>query len=107
MSNSKSEIRRLDRVLHIATTRLEAVRRRDMDGLLPGEQARVAGNVGVIFAKATRYKSSPRAERGIETIWANAEARLLAEIGAAQTAKAEILHQDAKAKVAKKSSGWW
>lgn len=105
--SSSSEIRRLDRVITVAAHRLSGVEKRETWALLPREQVSVAKNIGVMFAKATRYKSSPAAERELEQIWANADARLRAEIAAAQTAKAEILHQDAKAKVAKKSGGWW
>ncbi|MFE0719273.1 hypothetical protein ACFW2T_33025 [Streptomyces sp. NPDC058892] len=104
---SKSEIRRLDNLIATAARKLAGVEARETWALPAGEQARMAGHVAVLVAKATRLKDSPRAKRGIDEIWGNAEARLRAEIGAAQTAKAEILHQEAKAKTAKKASGWW
>ncbi|THA28463.1 hypothetical protein [Streptomyces sp. A1547] len=104
---SKSEIRRLDNLIAVATRKLAGVQRRETWALPAGEQARMAGHVAVIIGKGTRLKSSPRAERGIDTIWNNAEDRLRAEIAAAQTAKAELIHQAAKAKTEKKSSGWW
>ncbi|MFJ3914465.1 hypothetical protein [Streptomyces vinaceus] len=105
---SKSEIRRLDNLIATAARKLEGVQRRETWALPAGDQARMAGHVGVIVAKGVRgQQRSPRAERGIDQIWANAEDRLRAEIAAAQTAKAELIHQAAKAKTAKKSSGWW
>ncbi|MEV6683293.1 hypothetical protein AB0N09_41565 [Streptomyces erythrochromogenes] len=105
---SKSEIRRLDRVIDAATRKLQGVEKRETWALSGRDQAAMAKHVAVIVAKGVRgQRPAPRAERGIELIWENANAQLRAEIAAAQTAKAEIHHQAAKAKAAKKSGGWW
>ncbi|MFF5914297.1 hypothetical protein ACFY8R_11660 [Micrococcus luteus] len=104
---SKPNTRPFDKQIEAATRKLQGVRSRELWALPAGDQAKVAGYVGVAFAKATRLKSSPMAERGIDRIWANAEAALTAEIAAAEKAKAEVIAQAAAAKVAKKSSGWW
>ncbi|MER7050381.1 hypothetical protein ABT391_36750 [Streptomyces jumonjinensis] len=99
--------RKLDQIIKTAAAKLTAVQARESWALAPKEQAKLAAFGTVAFAKATRLKASPMAERGMDAIWEKAENELRSEIAAAQTAKAEILHQAAAAKVAKKSSGWW
>ncbi|WP_435611244.1 hypothetical protein [Streptomyces sp. C10-9-1] len=104
---AKPNTRQFDRIIETAGNKLAGVRNRELWALPAGDQAKVAGYVGLAVAKATRLKSSPTAERGIERIWKNAEAALVAEIAAAEKGKAEVIAQAAAAKVAKKSSGWW
>ncbi|WP_411073325.1 hypothetical protein [Streptomyces sp. cmx-4-25] len=105
---SKPNTRQFDKQIEAATRKLQGVRARELWALPAGDQAKVAGYVGVAFAKATRLKSSPMAERGIDRIWANAEAALTAEIAAAEKAKVAVLAEHAAAKVAKRAeSKWW
>ncbi|MGW6605464.1 hypothetical protein [Streptomyces sp. NPDC055036] len=99
--------RKLDQIIKTAAAKLTAVQSRESWALGPGDQAKLVAYGTVALAKATRLKAAPTAERGMDAIWEKAETELRAEIAAAQTAKAEILHQAAAAKVAKKSSGWW
>ncbi|MFJ2478011.1 hypothetical protein ACIOWI_34445 [Streptomyces sp. NPDC087659] len=104
---AKANTRQFDNVIATASRKLEAVRARQTWALTPGEQARLAGAGALVVAKATRLKSSPRAERAVRQIWENAEARYAAEVRAAEAAKQKAIDEAAAAKVAKKSSGWW
>ncbi|WP_329449425.1 hypothetical protein OG906_43510 (plasmid) [Streptomyces sp. NBC_01426] len=104
----KSEIRRLDRLIDTATRKLAGVEGRESWALSGRDQATLGRHVASIVYNGVRgQRPTPKADRGIELIWQNANAQLRAEIAAAQTAKAELLHQAAKAKAEKKSSGWW
>ncbi|MFD0079003.1 hypothetical protein ACFVIY_42405, partial [Streptomyces sp. NPDC127166] len=60
-----------------------------------------------VFTKALKLKDSPRAEKAIDTIWANAAQQLQSEISATETEKARVVAEDAKAKAERKSKGWW
>ncbi|MCY0932351.1 hypothetical protein OTB20_40635 [Streptomyces sp. H27-H1] len=96
--------RKLDQIIRVAEFKLAGVRRRDVSALPPREQAKFAGNMGKIFAKAVHgQQQAPRAEKALDTIWANAEARLIAEINAAQAAKQQLINKDAKAKIDRKT----
>ncbi|MCY0923708.1 MULTISPECIES: hypothetical protein [Streptomyces] len=102
--------RKLDQAIRVAEFKLAGVRRRDLSALPAREQAKMAGHVGAVIAKGVRgQQPSRRADRGIDLIWQNAEARLLAEISAAQSAKQQVINKDAKAKTDRKaqSKGWW
>ncbi|EST17860.1 hypothetical protein [Streptomyces niveus] len=99
--------RKFDKLIQATASKLAAVRSRDTAALPVGDQAKLAGLGVVVVAKATRLKSSPAAERGAERIWTGAESKLQAELAAAQAAKAAVLAEEAAAKVAKKSSGWF
>ncbi|MFI7143179.1 hypothetical protein ACIBQ5_37480 [Streptomyces massasporeus] len=104
---AKPNTRQFDRMADAARNKLQGVQKREMWALTAGEQAKLASFGTLAFAKATRLKSSPTAERGMERIWTNAEARYRAEIKAAEDAKAKVLAEYATAKAAKKSGGWF
>ncbi|MGP3691781.1 hypothetical protein ACTVZO_45320 [Streptomyces sp. IBSNAI002] len=102
--------RKLDQAIRTAEAKLKGVRAKESWALPAKDQAKLASYVAVIVGKGVRgQQSSPRSERGIDTLWANAEARLVAEIRAAETAKQQIINKDAAAKIARKSEskGWW
>lgn len=99
--------RQYDRIIRDTSRKLQAVRRGETWPLTASERARYAGYVGVAFAKATRLKESPMAERGMDRVFEDAIARLQAELQAAEMGKAAVIAEEAKAKVAKKASGWW
>ncbi|MDJ0347284.1 hypothetical protein QMK19_39530 [Streptomyces sp. H10-C2] len=99
--------RQFDRIIRDTKHKLKAVENHEMWALSAGDQAKLAGYGTLAFAKATRLKSSPMAERAFDRIWSEAAARLRAEVTAAETAKQQLLNEAAAAKVAKKSSGWW
>ncbi|MFD7186293.1 hypothetical protein ACFV90_40820 [Streptomyces sp. NPDC059904] len=105
---SKPNTRQYDRIIRDATSNLQGVRRRKTWALTAGEQAKLAAYGTFMFAKATRLKSSPMADRGMAGVWSQAEQRLQAEIAAAERAKQAVISQAADAKLAKRAeSRWW
>ncbi|MFD9226114.1 hypothetical protein ACFWDI_40375 [Streptomyces sp. NPDC060064] len=99
--------RRLDREIAAVKRKLERVRSKDSSALPVGDQAKLAGLTGVVFAKATRLKSSPMAERGAARIWRGAEERFAADLRVLESERQQLIDQEAAARRAKKSSGWW
>lgn len=99
--------RQFDRIISAAQTKLAAVQRRETWALTVAEQRKFFASSAVAMAKATRQKSSPRADRAREQVWTAAESRLRAEITAAETARQQLLTQAAADKVARRSTGWW
>ncbi|WP_189711673.1 hypothetical protein, partial [Streptomyces anandii] len=75
-----------DRIIRTAQAKLKGVQARETWALPVRDQAKIAGHVTVVIGKGVRQKSSPRAERGIDQIWSNAEAALRAEISEAEKA---------------------
>jgi hypothetical protein len=104
---AKANTKHFDRMIETAARKLQGVRDRELWALTAGEQARVAGHIGAAVVKATRKRSFGASERGVERIWENAAARYQAEITAAEKAKVAAISEAARAKAAKKSSGWW
>ncbi|WP_405818250.1 hypothetical protein OG241_25645 [Streptomyces sp. NBC_01390] len=104
---SKSDIRRLDREIHKATAKLEAVKRGESWPLNGAERRAMArATVGGSY-KVVRGKSTARAEQQIDTTTANAEMRLTAELSALHGEKQRLITEAAREKAAKKASGWW
>jgi hypothetical protein len=104
----KPNTKQLDRMIQAAERKLAAVERRELWPLEGSERRAilVAGVAGGV--KVTRGKSPGKANRVIEATWANAAARLRAEISAAETAKQKVIDEAAAAKVAKRAaSRWW
>ncbi|WP_329273834.1 hypothetical protein [Streptomyces sp. NBC_01451] len=104
---SKSDIRRIDREIHKATVKLEAVRRGESWPLNGAERRAMArATVGGSY-KVVRGKSTARAEQQMDTTTANAEMRLTAELTALHGEKQRLITEAARAKAARKASGWW
>ncbi|MEW2157029.1 hypothetical protein AB0950_17265 [Streptomyces sp. NPDC007189] len=103
----KPDTRRLDREIRQTERKLEAVRNREMWPLDGRERRAVLGALAGGSYRIVRGRSAGRAEQRIETAWQSAETRLLAEITAMQVERARIVRDAAKAKAAKKSSGWF
>ncbi|UDM01258.1 hypothetical protein [Streptomyces longhuiensis] len=103
----KPDTRRLDRAIQQTNRKLEAVQNREMWPLDGRERRAVAAGIAGGSYRVVRHKSTDRAERKVETAWSAAETRLIAEIAALTSERQRIVHETAKAKAAKKSSGWW
>ncbi|MEV0120655.1 hypothetical protein AB0I16_03720 [Streptomyces sp. NPDC050703] len=103
----KPDTRRLDREIQAATRKLEAVQQRQMWPLDGRERRAILSVVASSSVKVVRHKSTTREENRADTVWSAAEMRLNAEIIALQAERQRIVNENAKAKAAKKSSGWW
>ncbi|GGJ43729.1 hypothetical protein [Streptomyces brasiliensis] len=103
----KPDTRRLDRAIRETTRKLEAVRNREMWPLDGRERRAVLTAAASGTYRSARGRSTGHADQRIDTAWTSAETRLTAEITALQVERARIVTENAKAKAAKKSSGWW
>lgn len=103
----KPDTRRLDRAIQQAQRKLEAVQNREMWPLDGRERRAVLAGLAGGGYRVVRGKSTARAERKLETAWNAAETRLIAETAALQAERQRVVNEAAKAKAAKKSSGWW
>jgi hypothetical protein len=103
----KPDTRRLDREIQQANRKLEAVKNREMWPLDSRERRAVLGAAAGGSYRIARSGSPGRAENQIETAWQSAETRLIAEITALHIERQRIVTEAAKAKAAKKSTGWW
>ncbi len=99
--------RKLDREIAAVKNKLDRVRSKDSSALPAGDQAKLAGYIGVALAKATRLKSSPMAERGVDRIWASASERLAADLRVLESERQQLLDQEAADRRAKKKSRIW
>ncbi|MFF1740649.1 hypothetical protein [Streptomyces mirabilis] len=104
---SNSDIRRLDREIQQTAAKLEAVKRGEWWPLNGSEKRAMARAMAGGAYRVTRGKSPARAERQMDTTGSAAEARLDAELTALHAEKQRVLTEAARAKAAKKSSGWW
>ncbi|MET9253722.1 hypothetical protein [Streptomyces sp. NPDC003717] len=103
----KPDTRRLDRAIQAANRKLDAVRNREMWPLDGRERRAVLAGLAGGSYRVVRGQSTSRAERALETAWSAAETRLVAEIAAFTTERQRIVGEHARAKAAKKSTGWW
>ncbi|MFI1925754.1 hypothetical protein [Streptomyces sp. NPDC020377] len=103
----KPDTRRLDKAIQQTTRKLEAVRNREMWPLDGRERRAVLAGLAGGSYRVLRGETPSRAERKLETAWTSAETRLVAEIAALTTERQRVVNEHAKAKAAKKSSGWW
>ncbi|MDQ0581633.1 hypothetical protein [Streptomyces rishiriensis] len=103
----KPDTRRLDREIHKTMRKLDAVRDREMWPLDSRERRAVLAGLAGGSYRVLRGEAPTRAERKLETAWNAAETRLVAEIAALTTERQRVVNEHAKAKAAKKSSGWW
>ncbi|QQC90044.1 hypothetical protein [Streptomyces alfalfae] len=103
----KPDTRRLDREIQQTTRKLAAVQNREMWPLEGRERRAILSAVATSSVKVVRHKSTTHDENRADTAWNAAEMRLNAEIIALQSERQRIVNENAKAKAAKKSSGWW
>lgn len=102
-----ADIRRLDREIQQTARKLTAVQNREMWPLEGRERRAILGAITSSSVKVVRHKSTTRDETKVDTAWSAAETRLSAEIAALQAERQRIVNENATAKAAKKSSGWW
>ncbi|WP_055702885.1 hypothetical protein [Streptomyces silaceus] len=103
----KPDTRRLDRAIQQANRKLAAVQNREMWPLDGRERRALLSAMASGSASVVRHKSTSRADTRADTAWSAAETRLIAEIAALQAERQRIVTENAQAKAAKKSSGWW
>lgn len=104
---SNADIRRLDRAIQTTTKKLEAVRRGEWWPLTSRERlsmtrAMVSGARSVHKGRSTRG-----AEDRMDSIGSAVETRLNAELAALHGERQRLITEAARAKAAKKSSGWF
>jgi hypothetical protein len=104
---SNSDIRRLDREIQKTANKLEAVQRGEWWPLNGSERRAMARAIAGGGYRAARGRSTGRAEEQMETTGSSAELRLNAELTALYGERQRLVTEAARAKAAKKSSGWW
>ena len=104
---SKSEIRRLDREIQKAQNKVEAVQRGEWWPLTARERLAMTRALAGGARSVHRGDSTKGAESRMESIDSSITSRLTAELTALHNEKQRILTEDARAKAAKKSSGWF
>ena len=104
---SKAEIRRLDREIQKTQKKLEAVQRGEWWPLTGRERLAMTRALASGANSIHRGRSASGAESRMESIDSSVTARLNAELTALHTEKQRLLSEAARAKAAKKSSGWF
>ncbi|WP_329326498.1 hypothetical protein [Streptomyces sp. NBC_01689] len=102
-----ADTRRLDREIHKTMRKLEAVRRGETWPLTSSERRAVLAALAGGSYRVARGKSPARAEQRLESVSVAAETRLNAELTALHGERQRLITEAARAKAAKKSSGWW
>ncbi|MFF6990483.1 hypothetical protein [Streptomyces sp. NPDC010273] len=104
---SKSEIRRLDREIQKTQKKLEAVQNGEWWPLTARERLSMTRALASGAHSVHKGRSTGGAESRMESIDSSITGRLNAELTALCTEKQRILSEAARAKAAKKKSGWW
>lgn len=102
-----SDLRRLDREIRQTTKKLEAVRRGEWWPLNGSERRAMARALVGGSYQVVRGRSAGRAEERMDATGSAAEMRLNAELTALHGERQRLITEAARAKAAKKSSGWW
>ncbi|MGW2831336.1 hypothetical protein [Streptomyces sp. NPDC001286] len=102
-----ADIRRLDREIEKTRKKLDAVRRGEWWPLNGSERRAMARALAGGAYQITRGRSAGRAEQRIDTTGNAAETRLNAELTALHGERQRLITEAARAKAAKKSSGWF
>ncbi|MEV6528315.1 hypothetical protein AB0M86_01775 [Streptomyces sp. NPDC051639] len=103
----KPDTRRLDREIHKTMRKLEAVRRGETWPLTSSERRAVLTALAGGSYRVARGKSPARAEQRLESVSTAAETRLNAELTALHGERQRLITEAARAKAARKPSGWW
>ncbi|GAA4105433.1 hypothetical protein [Streptomyces hundungensis] len=103
----KPDTRRLDRQIQNNERKLQAVQNRELWPLNGRERRAVLGGAVSTARGLHKGTGTDRGDRAMDTAWQSAETRLIAEITALRTERQRIVTDAARAKAAKKSSGWW
>lgn len=104
---SKPDTRRLDREIRQTMKKLEAVRRGEWWPLNGSERRAMARSLAGGAYRAARGRSTNRAEEQMHSTGSAAEMRLNAELTALHGERQRLITEAARAKAAKKSSGWF
>ncbi|MFI6372098.1 hypothetical protein [Streptomyces sp. NPDC050546] len=102
-----ADIRRLDREIQTTTKKLEAVRRGEWWPLNGSERRAMARALAGGSYQVVRGRSAGRAEERMDATGNAAEMRLNAELTALHGERQRLITEAARAKAAKKSSGWF
>ncbi|MFJ6986235.1 MULTISPECIES: hypothetical protein [unclassified Streptomyces] len=102
-----SDIRRLDREIRATTKKLEAVQRGEWWPLTSRERLAMTRALASGARSIYRGRSTSGADDRIDTIGSAAETRLNAELTALHGERQRLITEAARAKAAKKSSGWF
>ncbi|MCX4590872.1 hypothetical protein OG819_14230 [Streptomyces sp. NBC_01549] len=103
----KPDTRRLDREIQRTTKKLEAVRRGEWWPLTGRERLAMTRAMAGGARSVHRGRSTTGAEDRMDSIGSAVEMRLNAELTALHGEKQRLITEAARAKAAKKSSGWW
>ncbi|MFD7485527.1 hypothetical protein [Streptomyces mirabilis] len=104
---SKPDTRRLDREIRQTMKKLEAVRRGEWWPLNGSERRAMARSLAGGAYRAARGRSTNRAEEQMDSTGSAVEMRLNAELTALHGERQRLITEAARAKAAKKSSGWF
>ncbi|BBC37039.1 uncharacterized protein SGFS_083330 [Streptomyces graminofaciens] len=102
-----SEIRRLDREIDKTVKKLEAVRRGEWWPLTSRERLAMTRAMAKGARSVHKGRSTAGAEDRMDSIGSAVETRLIAELTALHGERQRLITEAARAKAAKKSSGWW
>ncbi|MFE7036368.1 hypothetical protein ACFU9Y_39350 [Streptomyces sp. NPDC057621] len=102
-----SELRRLEREIEKTSKKLEAVQRGEWWPLNSRERRAIAGALVGGSYQVARGRSTGRADQRLETAGTAAQMRLTAELTALHGERQRLITEAARAKAAKKKSGWF
>ncbi|WP_108987132.1 hypothetical protein [Streptomyces coelicoflavus] len=102
-----ADIRRLERAIQATQKKLDAVRRGEWWPLNGSERRAMARSLAAGGYKVARGRSAGREEQRMDSTASSAEVRLNAELTALHGERQRLLTEAARAKAAKKSSGWF
>ncbi|MEV7343942.1 hypothetical protein [Streptomyces sp. NPDC093544] len=102
-----ADTRRLDRAIRETNRKIEAVRQGETWPLTSSERRAMLAALAGGSYRTLRGKSTTRADNRLDSLTTSAETRLIAELTALQIERQRLVTEAARAKAAKKSSGWW
>ncbi|MEV7389524.1 hypothetical protein [Streptomyces sp. NPDC091215] len=103
----KPDTKRVDRAIRQTEKKLEAVRRGEWWPLTSRERLAMTRAMASGARSVHQGRSTGRAEDRMDSVGSGAEARLTAELTALYGERQRIVTEYARAKAAKKSSGWF
>ncbi|MFE2646437.1 hypothetical protein ACFXDO_28320 [Streptomyces nigra] len=102
-----SEIRRLDREIEKTRKKLEAVRRGEWWPLTARERLAMSRALASGAHSVYRDRSTRGAENRMDSLGSSVEMRLTAELTALHGERQRLITEAARAKAARRSSGWF
>ncbi|MFB8384975.1 hypothetical protein [Streptomyces rubiginosohelvolus] len=98
---------KIDREIAAAKSRLNGIRNQEQSSLRAGDQAKMAGLVGIGVAKAVRGKTAPAAERAAGRIWDRAEEQAAADLRVLEAERQQQISDQAAARRERRKGGWF